>query len=76
MKASERYKEHPDMYFKDGRPKKKFMLCYDRSYIKELQKYYPYITLGAPGVCGGLRCPLYTTGCYYNEGNIDKKLRP
>ena len=63
MDKAERHNAFPEFYYKDGSPKKKAMLCYDRSYIKELQRYYPNTTAGAPGVCGGLRCPLYPIGC-------------
>ena len=63
MTRYERGHAYPELYFKNGKPKKKHMLCYDKSYIRELHRYYPDTKLGSPGVCGGLRCPLYTTGC-------------
>lgn len=63
MEQSEKHTQHPDMFYKDGKPKKKFMLCYDREYIKELKKIYPNVAPGGIGVCGGLRCPLYAIGC-------------
>lgn len=48
-------------YFKNGKPKKSSMLCRSDSYIKEVTKINGFYN--AAWACGGLRCPLYTTGC-------------
>lgn len=50
-----------DLYFKNGKPKKKYMLCRNPEYIREI--------IGINGsydinwVCGGNSCPFYSRGC-------------
>lgn len=45
------------MFFKTGKPKRKYMLCRDNSYLSEVRKINGYININ--WVCGGNRCPLY-----------------
>lgn len=49
------------LYFNNGKPKKMYMMCKDRSYISEVisinGRYNP------DWCCAGGRCPLYATGC-------------
>ena len=54
------------MYFKSGKPKKMYMLCHDQQYINEVTSINGYCSIN--NICGGLRCPLYATGCD-NRGN-------
>ena len=54
-------REDNNMYFKSGKPKKKYMLCKDPSYISEVTHINGYCSPN--WICGGLRCPLYPTGC-------------
>lgn len=65
---SKAYKEHGSLYFKNGLPKKKYMLCEDPEYIRGLR---------GPGntICGGLSCPYYRTGCRkdYTAEEIEKR---
>ncbi len=48
-------------YFKNGKPKKSSMFCRNNSYMKEIIKTNGWYN--SAWVCGGLRCPLYATGC-------------
>ncbi len=50
-----------DMYFKSGKPKKKYMLCKDPEYLSEIRRINGYINPNC--ICGGLRCPFYSVGC-------------
>lgn len=50
-----------ELYFKNGKPKKKYMLCRDPEYIREIISINGHYNID--WVCGGLRCPLYTHGC-------------
>ena len=49
------------MYFKSGKPKKMYMLCRDPQYINEVTSINGYCNPN--WICGGARCPLYSTGC-------------
>ena len=48
-------------YFQNGKPKKGSMLCTSKSYISEVTAINGYCNPSF--ICGGLRCPLYATGC-------------
>lgn len=49
------------MFFKNGKPKKMYMLCRDASYQSEVRSINGYCSFDQ--MCGGLRCPLYPFGC-------------
>jgi len=50
-----------ELYFKNGKPKRKYMLCRDPEYIREIISINGIYDLF--WTCGGLRCPFYSTGC-------------
>ena len=54
-------REDCEFYFKSGKPKKKYMLCRDPEYIREITSINGHYDIF--WTCGGLRCPLYSTGC-------------
>ena len=64
MKLSDSEKEarkDNDMYFKSGKPKRKYMLCRSPEYQTEVRSINGYVSIDQ--ICGGLRCPLYSIGC-------------
>ena len=54
-------RENCELYFKNGKPKKKYMLCRDPEYIREIESINGRYDIN--WTCGGLRCPFYTYGC-------------
>ena len=54
-------RENCELYFKNGKPKKKYMLCRDPEYIREIERINGRYNID--WTCGGLRCPFYTCGC-------------
>lgn len=50
-----------ELYFKNGKAKKKYCLCLTKEYQSEIKRINGYININ--WICGGLRCPLYKTGC-------------
>lgn len=54
-------RENCELYFKNGKPKKKYMLCRDPEYIREIESINGRYDIN--WTCGGLRCPFYTCGC-------------
>ena len=63
MKPHENYEKYGDLFFKNGKPKKMYMVCYNREYLAELRQYNCNVYAGCS--CAGLRCPYYTirVGC-------------
>lgn len=55
-----------DLYFKNGKAKKKYCLCLSREKITELKKLYGRIIIQ----CAGNSCPYYSIGC--GRDNIEK----
>ena len=55
-------RQDSELYFKNGKPKKKYMLCRDPEYqasVRRINGSYCSVS----NMCGGLSCPLYRTGC-------------
>lgn len=50
-----------ELYFKNGKPKKKYMLCRDPEYIREIISINGSYDIN--WTCGGNRCPFYSCGC-------------
>ena len=50
-----------ELYFKNGKPKKKYMLCRTPEYIREIIRINGNYNID--WVCGGNRCPFYGCGC-------------
>ena len=50
-----------DMYFKNGKPKKMYMMCRSPEYIREVTHINGYCN--PDWICAGGRCPLYGIGC-------------
>lgn len=48
-----------DLYFKNGKQKKKYMLCESKEKIAELKRLYGRIIIQCAGMC----CPYYRFGC-------------
>ena len=57
-----------DLYFKNGKAKKKYCKCLNKEYQKEVQKINGFIN--QDWICAGLRCPYYSIGC--GKQNIEK----
>ena len=51
-------KQRPDLFFRDGRPKKRAMLCEKESYQRET-KLINGPSMFSGWTCGGNRFPLY-----------------
>lgn len=47
-----------DLYFKNGKPKKKYMYCLNRG-LREMRMLYGRDIVQ----CGGCNCPFYSVGC-------------
>lgn len=47
-----------DLYFKNGKPKKKYMHCLNEG-LREMRRLYKQDIIQ----CGGCRCAYYTSGC-------------
>lgn len=60
---SEKYKKYGDLFFKSGKPKKKYMMCYDREYLQELRAFNSPCLVYPGHTCAGNRCPYYGIGC-------------
>ena len=56
-----RERNNNDLYFKNGKPKKKYMLCRNSQYINEIKSINGSYDID--WTCGGLLCPFYTKGC-------------
>lgn len=54
-------RENNELYFKSGKPKKKYMLCRDPEYLREIYHINGYCSID--WICGGNRCPFYSCGC-------------
>ena len=54
-------RKNSELYFKNGKPKKKYMLCRDSEYIREIISINGNYNID--WVCGGDRCPFYSCGC-------------
>lgn len=62
LTEEESYKrKNSELYFKNGKPKKKYMLCRDPEYIREIIRINSRYDIN--WTCGGSRCPYYSTGC-------------
>lgn len=48
-----------DLYFKNGKQKKKYMLCENKEKIAELKRLYGKKIIQ----CAGAMCPYYSLGC-------------
>lgn len=48
-----------DLYFKNGKAKKKYCLCLSREKIAELKRLYGRTIIQ----CAGVFCPYYSIGC-------------
>lgn len=48
-----------DLYFKNGKHKKKYMLCESKEKIEELKRLYGKKIIQ----CAGASCPYYSRGC-------------
>ena len=48
-----------DLYFKNGKQKKKYMLCENKEKIAELKRLYGKKIIQ----CVGAMCPYYSLGC-------------
>lgn len=60
-------KNNSHLYFANGKAKKQYCKCLDKSYQAELRR----INGPIPGItCAGLRCPFYSIGC--GRSNIEK----
>lgn len=51
-----------DLYFKNGKQKKKYMLCESKEKIAELKRLYGRKIIQCAGCC----CPYYRCGCKKN----------
>jgi hypothetical protein len=60
-KEEQAEREDCELYFKSGKPKKKYMLCRDPEYIREIISINGRYNMD--WACGGNRCPFYTCGC-------------
>lgn len=64
MELSEREKQtrsESGCYFKNGKPKKKYMMCKGPDYIREVISNNGHYDPN--WACAGCSCPLYSTGC-------------
>ena len=55
-----------DLYFKNGKMKKKYMMCEDKDYLREVKEVNGCKNIdeiNKSWVCAGNRCPYYTHGC-------------
>ena len=50
-----------NLYFKNGKAKKKYCMCMNKSYQEEVRKINVHINQN--WICAGLRCPYYSVGC-------------
>ena len=58
-----------DLYFKNGKQKKEFMLCESKDKIKELKRLHGRKIIQ----CAGATCPYYSLGCKkWGLGSIKK----
>ena len=48
-----------DLYYKNGKQKKKYMLCESKEKIAELKRLYGRKIIQ----CAGVMCPYYSLGC-------------
>ena len=48
-----------DLYYKNGKQKKKYMLCYSKEKIAGLKRLYGKTIIQ----CAGANCPYYSLGC-------------
>lgn len=48
-----------DLFFQNGKPKKKYMKCLSPEKLAELRKLYGRTIVQ----CAGLGCPYYSVGC-------------
>lgn len=48
-----------DLFYKNGKAKKKYCLCLSREKIAELKRLYGYTIIQ----CAGCGCPYYAVGC-------------
>ena len=55
-----------NLYFKNGKAKKKYCLCLSKEKIAELKRWYGYEIIQ----CAGCECPYYAIGC--GRENIKK----
>lgn len=55
-----------DLYFKNGKAKKKYCLCLSKEKRAELKRLYGYEIIQ----CAGIGCPYYRIGC--GRDNISK----
>lgn len=47
------------LYFKNGKPKKKYMYCISKEKLAEMKRIHGYAVVQ----CAGLQCPFYPVGC-------------
>jgi len=55
-----------DLYFKNGKMKKKYMMCESKEYLTEIKNVNGYKStdeINKSWVCAGNRCPYYGKGC-------------
>lgn len=50
-----------DLFFKNGKAKKKYCMCMSPSYIAEVRSVNGHVDQA--WMCAGLQCPYYTVGC-------------
>ncbi|MBR1422994.1 MAG: hypothetical protein IJ571_06090 [Ruminococcus sp.] len=50
-----------ELYFKNGKPKKKYMECRNPEYIREVAHINGHYNFN--WACAGISCPFYSTGC-------------
>lgn len=62
-----KFREGNPLYFKSGKPKRKYMVCRDPQYIREVTRATGHYAFH--WACAGLRCP------FYSEGGCDDKGR-
>lgn len=53
-----------DLYFKNGKQKKKFELCESREHKAQFKRLYGREIVQ----CAGMNCPYYALGCRKNFG--------
>ncbi len=62
LTESEKFKRKTsDLYFSNGKPKRKYMMCRDPSYIREVVRINGRYNLN--WCCAGISCPFYCMGC-------------
>lgn len=54
-------RQNSELYFNNGKPKKKYMLCRNPEYIRSIVRINGSYDIN--WTCGGNSCPFYTCGC-------------